>query len=83
VGRIVTPKWKLELRVAGPFVISPFVWRREYGRPTAANLARFVAKFEEGTKPGGPNEHLGVTKVLAAEIKRNVAGGETIARFAA
>ena len=38
------------------------------GKPNAENLKKYVEAFEASTKPGECNGHLGVTKVLAAQI---------------
>lgn len=45
-------------------------WRREYGRPTEANLAKVIQSLESSTAPGGANAHLGITQVAAARIVR-------------
>lgn len=49
-----------------------------YGKPTAANLAKFVAKLNESFRPGGVNAHCGPEQVVAARIVRY---GETLATF--
>jgi hypothetical protein len=89
MGRVVVAKYAVEVepetKVLGPhYRFTPAVWRcAEYGRPTAANLAAYVAKFEASTAPGGYNEHLTPQKVSFARIKRNVAGGEIVATYVA
>jgi hypothetical protein len=81
MGRIVTPKYVVEVEVSGPYRHTRAPWRREYGRPNAIDLGKYVAKFEASTRPGGANEHIGPTTVLRARIKLNVAGGATVATF--
>lgn len=82
MGRVITPKYAVEIEVSGPYRITPAAWRREYGRAGARDLAKYVAIFEESTHAGGFNEHLGPTTVLSARIKRNVAGGAVVATYA-
>jgi hypothetical protein len=81
MGRVVTPKYSLEVEVAGPFRVTPAAWRAEYGRPNCITLAKYVETFEASTRPGGANAHLGPTTVVSARIRRNVPGGAVIAIF--
>jgi hypothetical protein len=82
MGRVVTPKYAVEIEVrGGPWIFTPAAWHRSYGRPTVANLAAYVAKFEASTKPGGANDSLGVMVVSAARIKLNVLGGAVVATY--
>jgi len=83
MGRIVTPKYAVRIEVAGPFLMTPAAWRREYGRPNALSLAKYVENFEASTREGGANEHLGPTTVTRAAIKRNVLGGAILATYEA
>jgi hypothetical protein len=47
---------------------------RADGRPTTANLKRYVESFEASTRPGGVNAHLGETTVKRARINHNITG---------
>ena len=50
---------------------TPAPWdTRRYGKPTEANLARFIQELESSTAPDGVNAHLGVMQVSAARIVR-------------
>jgi hypothetical protein len=40
------------------------------GKPTTANIDRWVTSYEESLKPGGPNAHLGLHQVSYARIIR-------------
>lgn len=69
---------------------TPYEWRVRrrgqvpgYGQPTGANLARHVRSFEDSTKPGGVNAHLGVTRVTRAVIRRNYPGADPVAIYTA
>lgn len=56
MGRTFTPKYRIE---ANGF-LTRSTWQHKYhGRPTAANLAKWAAKNNESTQPGGCNEHVG------------------------
>lgn len=50
-----TPTHRIEF--ADP-TLTPCAWRKHYGRPTTANLVKYVEKFNDSVKPGGCNEHL-------------------------
>jgi len=62
-------------------------WRAsEYGRPTAANLAKWAAKYNESLAPGGCNAHLGragCPPASRAEITENRPDGRVVAEWAA
>lgn len=69
-----TPTYTVTLRVPG-FYFTPAAWRVTSrtqipadGRPTEANLARYVDSFEASTRLGGANAHLGATRVARAFI---------------
>lgn len=51
------------------------------GRPTDANLAKYVAHFEASTAPGGCNEHLGRRVVWAAEVVDQLNGNAVRATY--
>jgi hypothetical protein len=50
------------------------------GKPTDANLARYVLGQERATEPGGVNAHIGVSQVIAAHIVRQ-SDGATMATY--
>jgi hypothetical protein len=59
-----------------------------YGKPTEANLTKYIEAFIESLKPGGCNHH--VSKALGympipnwARIRVNCIGGETLAEWKA
>lgn len=84
MGKSITIPVTVEMKTmtaTGSQVCTPSEWRtRErvnapgYGTPNAENLATYIKKFEDSTKPGGVNEHLGVTVVTSALIKRQATG---------
>ncbi len=62
-------------------VSTPSEWRTRtrtnvpaHGKPTVMNLLAYISVFEESTKPGGANAHLGETKVTMAFIKDQRSG---------
>jgi hypothetical protein len=66
-----------EITKDGPRQSTPMEWRTKsatnrpgYGKPTAENLKAFVERFEASTKPGGCNDHLGLSIVTSAKIVR-------------
>lgn len=78
-----TPTYRVETpRVysvaSGRFVHhTPAAWNvRRDGAANADNLRRYVQGMEASTLPGGVNEHLGVTRVLAAQLVRQ--GTDTV-----
>jgi hypothetical protein len=92
MGATRTPAWVVEIRTDGRGGYTPAPWnvrsqpnRPGYGRPTDANLAAYVARFEASTRPGGVNAHLGAETVRRAWVRRNGAWGtgETVARYEA
>lgn len=81
MGRTSTPTYVVEIEMPG-YRYAPAAWRVSsavnapgYGKPTDANLARYVEKFEESTRPGGVNAHLGFQRVTTARIRRNTSNG--------
>lgn len=73
----------VELNTPG-YRYTPASWNcRQYGRPTAANLAAHVKGFEDSTRPGGVNAHLGFTSVSSARIRRNQYAGDVVAEYTA
>lgn len=86
MGRTITPKYAVEffdVRANGRFVHwTPMGWNsKQAGRPTVANLAAFVNGYEESTKPGAPNAHLGVTTIWSARIVRNDGSHTVVANY--
>ena len=66
---------------------TPSEWRTRargqfpgYGKATEENLKAYVQKFEESTKAGGCNEHLGLSVVFSAFIK-DQRTGEILATY--
>jgi hypothetical protein len=81
-----TPTFRLEIEVFGGQV-SRQEWntrkrarRPGLGRPTKANIDKWVSDFEDSCKPGGVNSHLGFSPVLNARIVRQ-ATGEVVASW--
>lgn len=77
----------VEMVTTGKGVYTPAEWRTRargqvpaHGKPNAENLKAYIAKFEDSTKPGGVNAHLGVTVVFSAFIK-DQRTGETLATY--
>jgi hypothetical protein len=82
MGRTITPTYAVHLFVPGTS-ITPAAWDvRRNGRPTDANLTRYVRAFEQSTLPGGPNAHLGPMRVLRARV-RHQRSGEFVAEYTA
>lgn len=88
MGRIVTPKYRLEMQLVG-FLNTSSVWDvtsrgmiKGKGKPTADNLRKEVEAFEASTRPGGVNAHLGPIKVSRAEIIHQKSGA-TVAQYEA
>lgn len=75
-----TPAYRIEISATGGSY-TPAGWNAKHsGRPTAANLARYVEGLEESTREGGVNAHLGATVVWSAKIIRQ-ATGDTVATY--
>jgi len=85
MGRSSTPAYSFSIQTflsrAGKVRHTSMIWRKEYGRPTTANLDKWVTSYEESLKPGGCNAHLGYDPVVSVEIKRNVVGGDVVASW--
>jgi hypothetical protein len=91
MGRVTTPTYRLEYagrtRAVRNWYFTPAVWHARKstnvasdGRPTDANLYRWVRAFERSTYPGEPNAHLGITTVTRACIIRQ-SSGRVVARY--
>lgn len=88
MGRSLTFTFRVKLVVHSaetgqPRTYTPFAWRvKESGRPTDENLAAYVQAFEDSTKPGGVNAHLGREVVSSAKVRRQ-STGEVVATYTA
>lgn len=87
MGRSYTPKYRLEFTTTRPGYFTPGAWevRGRYGRhsdgkPTTANLDKWVTAFEDSLRPGKPNAHLGIFSVVTAKII-NQFTGEVVATW--
>jgi hypothetical protein len=85
MGRSTTPTYAFRietfLSLSGKVSHTSMAWKKEYGKPTTANIDKWVTAYEESCKPGGCNAHLGIDPVVSVEIKRNVSGGEVVATW--
>lgn len=81
--RDTTTKYQVRLKVSG-YGFPPMSWNcKRDGRPTAANLQKFVESFEASTREGGVNAHLGATKVTRAAIMLNDGSRKLVAEYEA
>jgi hypothetical protein len=84
MGRSVTPPYALEMDGATP--MSWWVKRRKpftsYGKPTAENLAKFMADYLKSLQPGGCNQHIAYVPRWA-RIVVNDGGRRVIAEWLA
>jgi len=72
---------------SGTHRCTPAEWRTRsrgqlpgYGKPTEENLAAYVRHFENSTKVGGCNAHLGTTVVFSASV-RDHRTGQVVATY--
>ena len=86
MGRSITPKYIVKVRHSGGVASTDSVWNsKQSGRPTAKNLATWVAKYHESLKAGGCNEH--VTKAYGVNAQLRYAAilvnltGEIVAEW--
>lgn len=71
MGRVTTPTFFVRM-VVSRGSLTPEAWRTNlYGKPTEANLAKFVRELEASFEPGGANDHIQPMKVLSAQILRS------------
>lgn len=78
--------YRLEITVASGWRVTPMEWRTRahklygpgYGKPSVANITRWVEAYEASMRPGGPNAHLGQDQVLTARVT-NQRTGEAVA----
>ena len=88
MGRSTTPTYILRIIVESGSYCTPMEWRVSgsriagsgYGKPTTANIAKWVAVYEKSLLPGGVNSHIGFDKVLSASIT-NQKIGEVVAEW--
>jgi hypothetical protein len=68
------------VEVAPPtYALTPYSWSaKQHGRPTEANLAKFVEVHNKSFEPGGVNAHVGV-RIVRAYLRRNERDGEVLA----
>lgn len=72
MGRSYTPKYRIEVGLAGAFRADSFAWKTaDYGRVSAANLTRFVEAHNASLESGGANAHLEAgCKIVTAVLVR-------------
>jgi hypothetical protein len=71
MARSSTPSHRIEFTTAGRLRLTNMAWEsREWGRPTAANLAKYVGDVLASFQPGGTNSHAGPVQLVAARIIR-------------
>ncbi len=87
MGRSTTPPYRIEI-VGKSGMPCKMAWRLQaqygipgYGKPTNANLAKWVAGFNESMQPGGANAHVN-DPVQTAKLVRQ-SSGETVATYTA
>ena len=76
MGKSTTPKYILKITTFksqnGLAGYSNMEWNcRQSGRPSAANIDKWVTVYENSCLPGGCNAHLGYDPVLSCEVRRN------------
>jgi len=74
MGKAIVSRYALHVRVTGG-VHTPSTWNvkgkygaKGQGKPTEANIAKYVQASEESCRPNGINEHLGIFSYLRAWI---------------
>lgn len=83
MARDYTPTHAVEMHGDASHRYTPAIWPTKHaGRPTAKNLAAYIRTFEDSTQFGGVNAHLGVTKIVSAQIVKNDGSREVVAHFA-
>lgn len=82
MGRVTTPTFAVRIFVKDA-VYSPTGWPCDrLGLPSDERLARYVQGYEDSTRPGGCNAHVGPETVTRARIIRQ-ATGEIVASYTA
>lgn len=76
MGRIRTPAYRVELKTLG-FYLTPAAWNirgdglvHGNGKPTHANLKKYVESIHKSFEPGGANAHIGYLRIIRATIIR-------------
>lgn len=77
MGRSTTPTYVVDI----PGSSMPAAWRREYGRPTAANLKKYMETLVASIQPGGCNSHLIGWNPTKAVLRVNCYGGSVLATW--
>ena len=63
MGKSITPKYRLETQewINGRLRIGePLIWRKQYGKPSADSIYKWIKGFNDSLELGGANEHLRV-----------------------
>lgn len=79
MGRVITPTFRLETSWVSGARHTPQEWRKQSGRPTTANIDKWVAAVEQ-SMIDGPNKHLGIDQCVYARIIRQRTG-EVVAEW--
>lgn len=82
MGRSYTPKYRVKVTAHGAH-LTDFVWNKDYGRANEANLAKFVATYNESFAPGGVNYHGGTIIRISSAVIIRQADDEVIATYTA
>jgi hypothetical protein len=79
MSKSTTPKYRIVLYARG--MTGPMAWNcRTYGNPTAANLDRYIDKYNESLAPGNCNQHIGRDGIAwGGRIETNTARPYTLA----
>ena len=88
MGGSRTFPYVLKIKTVSGAFHTPMEWRLRaqfgipgYGKPTVANIDKWVTALEDSMKPGGCNAHIGFDPVVEARIVENHAGGDTVAEW--
>ena len=74
-------KYQIRIEVPGAHYM-PMSWNcKRSGRPTEANLRKWVIGFEASTLPGGCNAHLGPEIVRKATVLLNDGSQTVVAEY--
>lgn len=80
MSRCVTPPYRIEYQTASGSTMSAVWYARKqgqipsYGRPSPANIRKWIAKHNESLQPGGCNDHLvgkGLEAVSACIVRQS------------
>jgi hypothetical protein len=82
MGKTTTTKYQIRIEVKSGPGHMPMSWNcKRDGRPTEANLRRWVESYEASTRPGGVNAHLGPETITRARILLNDGSGKLVAEY--